>query len=86
MAGKNDWIANGKWLITEDERKEIVGRRLSKKIEVEITYFQEGQEQQVAKSIEQLVQKHAQYFYSGEIEKEKGVQPGEYGKQYPKEL
>ena len=27
MAGKNDWIANGKWLITEEERKKIIGKR-----------------------------------------------------------
>ena len=86
MAVKNDWIANGKWIITDEERKKIVDKRLNKKVEVELTFFQEGQEQIVVKSIEQLVQKHAQYYYSAEIEKTKGVQPGEYGKPYPKEL
>ena len=86
MAGKNDWIANGKWVITDEERKKILDSKISKKLEFDIFCFREEQVESIRTSINNLIQKHLQYLYSGEIEKIKGVQPGEYGKSYPKEL
>jgi len=86
MAGKNDWIANGKWIVSQDEEKKIMEGKKAEKVEIEIHYFEDSHKEGIINGLKNLVQKHFQLGYGREIEKVKGVQPNEYGKQYPKEL